>query len=393
MMTSEKQLDAIRLAGDREGWSVRLGGTRLVFGDGVLGTLGEHVVERGMTRPLLVTDPGVGRAGHTGRALAALEPHVEAITVFGEVKPNPTSRDVDRGAEVASAARVDGIIALGGGSVLDCAKGINFVSTGGGRMADYLGYGKATSPMLPSIGIPGTAGTGSDAQSYALISDPDTGAKMACGDPKAMFGVVLLDPALTATLPRDVAGASGVDAMSHAVESYVTRTGNPISRLYAAEAWRLIDLSLQTVLENPEDGTARGRMLLASHLAGAAIECSMLGAAHACANPLTARFGVRHGVAVGLMLPHVVRFNSLEVSHLYEELHRNTASDAAGWSLEQRIAELLATAGVPTRLEDCDVKRDALEQLAEDAAEQWTAGHNPRPVNSRDLFELYESAF
>jgi len=392
-MPSEKQLDAIRLAGDRDRFSVLFGGSRLVFGSGVLETLFEHVAQAGIRRPLLVTDDGVRRAGHAKRAEEALKGRVDAVTVFGDVKPNPTSQDVARGMEVARAAGIDGLVALGGGSVLDCAKGINFVLTNGGTMENYVGYGKASAPLLPAIGIPCTAGTGSDAQSYALISHPRTGAKMACGDPKARFRTVLLDATLTATLPRAVAGAAGVDAMSHAVESYVTRTGNPISRLYAAEAWRMIDANLPTVLDEPENETARGRMLLAAHLAGAAIECSMLGAAHACANPLTARYGVNHGVAVGLMLPHVVRFNALEVGHLYEQLHRNTLSEDAGWNLEQRIAELLSIAGVPSGLEDCGVPREALDELAEDAAGQWTAGHNPRPVTSRDLLGLYEKAF
>jgi alcohol dehydrogenase len=233
--------------------------------------------------------------------------------------------------------------------------------------------------MLPSIGVPTTAGTGSEAQSYALISHPETHAKMACGDPKARFREVILDPDLAASAPRPVAATAGIDAVSHAVESFVTTRGNDGSRKLAREAWRLLDGGLEAALAG--DREAVGDTLLGAHLAGAAIEASMLGAAHACANPLTARFGVVHGVAVGLMLPHVVRFNGEE---LYRELRDGLAA---------RLEELRAAAGLPARLRDCGVAAASLPLLSEEAARQWTATFNPRPVTAADLLALYEEAF
>ena len=163
---------------------------------------------------------------------------------FHDFDANPDSRMVEAGRAVAASCRVDSIVALGGGSSLDCAKGINFVLTNGGTMRDYRGFGKATRPMLPSIGVPTTAGTGSEAQSYALISDSETHAKMACGDPKAAFRIALLDPELTVTQPRAVTAIAGYDAISHAVESYVTTRRSEVvrsvrARRLAVAEWEL----------------------------------------------------------------------------------------------------------------------------------------------------------
>jgi alcohol dehydrogenase len=179
-----------------------------------------------------------------------------------------------------------------------------------------------------------------------------------------------------------VAATAGIDAVSHAVESHVTSRSNPVSRMLSREAWRLLSASLEASLDSPDDLRSVGDALLGAHLAGAAIEASMLGAAHACANPLTARFGIVHGAAVGLMLPHVVRFNG-------EERYR----DLFAGELAVRIEELRAVAGLPERLRDCGVDAESLPLLAEGASRQWTAGFNPRPVDAAALLSLYEAAF
>src|SRR5262249_36558812 len=246
---------------------------------------------------------------------------------------------------------VNSIVALGGGSSLDCAKGINFTLTNGGSMRDYWGYAKASSkprakPMAPMIGVPTTAGTGSDAPSYALISDAETPVKMACGDPQAAFKIALLDPRLTVTAPPDLTATTGYDAISHAVESYVTKKRNPISRMLAREAWRMLEANFEKVLNEPANVEARGPMLLGSHLAGLAIENSILGATHACANPLTKNFGVTHGVAVAVMLPRVVRWNTDAVRKSYEELANDTGLPTAE-GLARRLEELAAFGNLP----------------------------------------------
>ena len=360
--------------------------TRVVFGENTLDQLGDLTKELGGSRVLLVTDPGIVRAGIPERALNSLKAASLDAFVFDGVAENPTNRHVADGVRFAKEqGGIDLLIGLGGGSAMDCAKGINFILTNGGRMEDYWGVDKATKPMLPSIGIPTTAGTGSEAQSFALIAQESTHLKMACGDKKARFRTVILDPVLTTTTPKGVTAATGIDAISHALESYVSTRRNPISQMFAKEAWWLLENSFEIVISDPENIEARSRMLLGAHLAGAAIENSMLGAAHACANPLTARYNITHGVAVGLMLPSVIRFNAQAVSTLYQELYP--------LPLHERVSKLKAVAGLPERLRDFGIQSEDLPQLAEEAAEQWTGKFNPRQVSEVELLELYEASY
>jgi alcohol dehydrogenase len=263
-------------------------------------------------------------------------------------------------------------------------------------MADYKGFGKATKPMLPSVGVPTTAGTGSEAQSYALITDERTHLKMACGDRKAAFRVSILDPELTVSQPKGVTAVTGVDALAHAVESYVCTKRNPVSQAFSLAAWRQLDANFETVLAAPGDLAARAAMQVGSHLAGMAIETAMLGICHSCANPLTAHYGITHGIAIGVLLPQVVRFNAPAVEHLYSDLmagHPSLNGMPASESLARRITELVAAAGQPTRLRDCDVADSILPLLSYEANEQWTARFNPRPVTEADLQQVYQAAW
>jgi len=365
---------------------------RVVAGAGALSQLGELARGEGATRVLLVTDPGIRRAGHVDRALASLQSAGLCARVFDAVEENPTTRHVTAGLEIAKRERVDFIVGLGGGSALDCAKGINLLLTNGGEIKDYWGEGKAKARLLASIAIPTTAGTGSEGQSFALISDPVTHQKMACGDrrPPRDGGlrprVAILDEELTATQPRAVAAAAGIDALSHVVETAATRRRIDTSLAFTHAAWERIRRSMAEALTNPANASARRDMLLGAHLAGCAIEFSMLGAAHACANPLTARFWLIHGRAVGVMLPHVVRFNTSQGDNPYAAL--GDASEVADFA-----AEMLAVAGIAPRLRDHGVSEGDLPALAEDAAKQWTATFNPRAVTSKDLFNIFQRAW
>lgn len=372
-------------------WDVSFAGSRVVFGCGALARLGELVADLGAGKVLLVTDSGIRQAGHVDRAVESLKGASLQVAVFDGVQENPTTRHVDAAVQLARQQEIDLIVALGGGSSLDTAKGANFLLSNGGRMEDYWGTNLAGKPMLPSIGIPTTAGTGSEAQSYALIVQEETRAKMACGDKKARFSGVILDPALTVTQPREITAVTGLDAVGHALESLVTTRRNPASRIFAREAWTHLERNLEVVLKSPGDLDARSGMLWGAHLAGAAIEVSMLGAAHACANPLTSRFGVPHGIAVALTLPEVVRFNRPAVGRQYDELWNR--EEHGGRTLEERVAELRAAAGLPGRIRDQEVPREALDSLAREAAEQWTGRFNPRPVGEKELLGIYEAAY
>ncbi len=372
--------------------------TRVVFGAGSLSRLGELVREYGGTRVLLVTDPGLKAAGHPLRAQRRIEAAGVACFVFDGVEENPTTKHVREALDFARACRVDFIVAVGGGSSMDCAKGVNFLLTNGGSMSDYKGFGKACKPMLPSIGVPTTAGTGSEAQSYALIADEKTHLKMACGDRKAAFKVSILDPELTISQPERVTAVTGMDALTHAVESFVCTRRNPMSQMLSREAWRLLESNFERVLRCPDDLEARGKMQLGANLAGMAIENAMLGAAHACANPLTAHYGITHGIAVGILLPHVIRFNTEAVGALYSDLAHevglvNGDTSVAGEVVARRVAQLLDAAELPTRLRDCGVSPGIFPVLADEAAQQWTGKFNPRPVSETELHSLYESAY
>ncbi len=359
--------------------------TRVVFGEGTLDQLGMLGIELGFARALIVADKGIVGTGLVDRAARLLDAVGIVPFFFHELGANPDTDMVEAGRAYAAEGRIDGIVALGGGSSLDCAKGINFVLTNGGSMRDYRGHGKAVKPMLPSIGVPTTAGTGSEAQSYALISDAETHAKMACGDEKAAFRIAILDPALTVSQPAAVAAVTGYDAMSHAVESFVTARRTAVSDLFAREAWRLLEANYERVLAGPRDAGARGAMLLGAHYAGIAIEASMLGAAHACANPLTAKYGTTHGVAIAVMLPHVVRWNAEVVGDRYAVL-------SPGQDLASRLEELARAGGLPRTLAEIGASAVDIPALAADAATQWTGQHNPRPFDESAARALYERA-
>jgi alcohol dehydrogenase len=199
---------------------------------------------------------------------------------------------------------------------------------------------------------------------------------------------------LTVSQPAAVTAVAGYDALSHAVEAYVTAKRTAASDLFAREAWRLLDANYERVLRAPSDVAARGAMLLGAHFAGAAIELSMLGAAHACANPLTAKYGTTHGIAIALMLPHVVRWNVGAVGDRYADLLRFAGrnGDDAGPHLAARLDHLARAGGLPRTLTEIGVSRQDLDALAADAATQWTGSFNPRPFDARAARELYERA-
>ncbi len=369
--------------------------TSLRFGCGALDELGEVARELDFKRTLLVADHGLVSAGYVRRAEELLRrAHIE-VFAFHDFDINPDALMIEAGRSFAEPLQIDSIIGLGGGSSLDCAKGINFVLSNGGRMEDYWGYGKTVKPMLPMIGIPTTAGTGSEAQSYALISQTDTHIKMACGDTQAAFRVAILDPCLTVSQPAVVTATAGFDAIAHAVETFVSTKRNALSEMFSREAWRLLERSYERVLTHADDVEARGSMQLGAYFAGVAIENSMLGATHACANPLTARYDTTHGLSIAMLLPTVVRWNAPAAAEAYAELlnltnHRTDVEPSE--ALARRLEELARAGGLALRLNQIGITRSDLAQLAEDAAMQWTGRFNPRPFDRDGALEVYEWA-
>ena len=385
--------------------------TRLVAGEHAIEQLGTLAEQLGARRVLIASDPGVVAAGIYEIGAQRIRQAGLEVLGFHQFAENPSTEHVQAGVQVAQDFRPDLLVGLGGGSSMDCAKGINFIYSCGGKIADYWGVGKATSPMLPLIAIPTTAGTGSETQSFALISDAHTHVKMACGDPKASPAIAILDPILTCSQPSSITALTGIDALTHAMETFVTNKRNAISDCYAREAWTLLSRGFPRVVEEPTDLHGRSQMQLGAAFAGMAIEASMLGAAHALANPLTAFLNVPHGQAVGMMMPHVIRYNAQCVESRYRELvellPEVSASDRriASEILADRFTHWLQIASMATTLEElagwsstlasssspCEAE-DLLESMAQMAAKQWTGAYNPRPVQTDDFLAMYRAA-
>lgn len=362
-------------------------GGEVIFGAGTLAEVGTQACGLGASKVLLVTDPGLRAAGHEERCIAYLKEAGLEVVIFDEVRENPTTRDVDRAVQMANGNEIDLIIGLGGGSSMDTAKGTNFILTNGGRMHDYWGVDKAEKPMLPLIAIPTTSGTGSECQSFALIADRETHAKMACGDKKAAAAVAILDPELTVTQPTKVTAVTGIDAIAHAIETAVCKNSSETSLAYSKLAFAMLREGFSQVLENPGDLAARARMQLGAAYAGTAIENSMLGIAHSCANPLTARYGTIHGQAVGVVLPAVIRFNAQDPSAAATYRELADGEDLASWVTAQ-----LQLAGLATGLAELGVEEGKIDEMAAEAAGQWTAQFNPIAADQNALADLYRSA-
>ncbi len=362
---------------------------KLVFGPGALKELPACVRDAGGTSVLLVTDRGLIRAGHAARATAFLDTAGIPVALYDHAHENPTESDVATCRDFAGGKKFDCFVALGGGSSLDTAKAANFLLTNGGAMRDYHGYGKVAKPLLPLIAIPTTAGTGSECQSYALVSRDDTHEKMACGDPKALARAAILDPELTASQPKSVAILTGLDALAHALESAVTTKRNAISSVYSESAFRHLAAAIGNVIAGRASLDDRGHMMLGAALAGLAIENSMLGATHAAANPLTARHNVVHGHAIAVMLPHVLRFNASDSAAAAIYAHFAELLPPAARPLDAWVAELVAASALPP----LDARALDFTALADDATRQWTGKFNPRSLQAADFVALYRDAF
>ena len=372
--------------------------TRLVVGAGRVAEAGGLARELGMQRVLLVTDPGLAATPHLARLQASLRAAGCELACFAETHANPTTRDVAACLALAQSFAPDGFVALGGGSSIDTAKATNLLLTNGGELATYRGRSRVAVPLLPQLVIPTTAGTGSEVQAFCLIADEASHMKMACGTASAIPAVAILDAELTLTLPRSITASAGIDAISHAVECAVTTARTPLSELAARDAFARLHVALPQVLAAPQDLAARAEMLLGATLAGIAIENSMLGAAHAMANPLTAHFGLVHGLAVAACLPAVVACNRAapEAAAGYAALARAGGLASAAQSVEQAVDALQArllvltdAVGARAALRDAGCDPGLIPVLAAEAACQWTGTHNPLPLTADGFATLY----
>ncbi len=304
---------------------------RILYGPRSVREVGFEASKLGGTRAVIVTDKVLRKVGLAQKVADGLEGSgVTLVGIFDDVPPNSEVRVVEQGAAYAREAGCDLLIALGGGSVLDTAKGMNMLLAEGGSLLDYEGAGLLTRPLGPFIAIPTTAGTGSEVTLAAVIRDEAQGLKLIFNSPFMMPDVAILDPELTLSLPPGLTAATGMDALTHAIEAIVSTAAQPLSDALAIGAIRLITANLRQAVHHGNDLEARGSMLLASNMAGIAFSNALLGIVHAMAHPCGGRYGVPHGVANSILLPYGMEYNLPACAPLLADVAAALGGDTRG---------------------------------------------------------------
>lgn len=372
--------------------------TKVVYGVGSVSELPMEVSNLGK-RVVLVTDRGICDAGLVDEVRDILGDSLAGI--FADV-PQDTGMEVcDRGAEYAGSVGADVLVSLGGGSVIDTAKGMSIIMTEGGSLSDFQGMQMLTRPQTPHIVIPTTAGTGSEVTSAAVVLNREQGQKIIIYEYHITPRVAILDPRMTEKLPAHLTASTGMDALTHGIESYMSNARNPISDAVALRAMRLIARALPQAVEEPSDMVARGQMQVAALLAGWAFSNALLGLVHAMAHSIGAVRGIPHGLANGLFLPHVMRFNLEEVPGLTADIAEALGVNIHGMApLEAGKAGIAAIEALqdrirlPRRLRDIGVQEEDLKKAAELAMSDGSVVYNPRMVLSSDeVLEVYRKAY
>lgn len=361
--------------------------------------IGEVVKALGCSSVLLVSDPGVKKAGLLQKGLAGLEAAGIAATVFTDVEADPPVHVIDKAVAVAKQFGVDGVVSIGGGSSMDVAKLVALLAVGKERLDDIYGVGLAKGPRLPLVLAPTTAGTGSEVTPISIVTTGE-GEKKGVVSPVILPDWAILDAELTLGLPPAVTAATGIDAMVHAIEAYTSkRLKNPLSDSLAREALRLLGGSIHDVCADGSNLAARQNMLFGSMLAGMAFANAPVAAVHALAYPVGARFHVPHGLSNSLVLPQVLRFNAPAAEHLYAEIAEILVPSANGSANQKTgaLVELLSALPerlkLPTRLRDVGIAASDLEGLASDAMNQTRLLiNNPREVTKDDALAIYEAS-
>ena len=374
------------------------GPTKVVFGIGSISELPMEVATLGK-KAFLVTDDGIRETGLVDQVVDRLGESL--VGVYSDVPQDSGMEVVDKAAEAALGAGADVLVSLGGGSVIDTAKGMCIVMKEGGSLRDFQGMQMLTRPQTPHIVVPTTAGTGSEVTSGAVVMDKEQGQKVIIFEYFNTPRVAILDPRMTEKLPAALTATTGMDAMTHAVESYVSQQRNPISDAAALHAIKLISRYLPAAVDNGTDLAARGQMQIAALLAGWAFSNAMVGLVHAMAHSLGAVCGIAHGLANGLLLSHVMKYNLDEVPELLADIAGAMGADIAGMtSLEAGQAAVDATRalskriGLSQRLRDLGVEVDALKQCSELSLSDGSIIYNPRIIMDADeVMGVFEEAY
>ncbi|MBP8251073.1 MAG: iron-containing alcohol dehydrogenase [Herpetosiphon sp.] len=374
---------------------------RVLYKSGLVYEMGAELAGLNVSKAFIVTDAGLVKSGLVDKLKAALEESVEVVGVYGDVPPNSSVTVVEEAAAQARDAGADVLIALGGGSPIDTAKGMRIVITEGGNLLDYEGVNVLERPLIPMVAIPTTAGTGSEVSNFAVIKDDENHVKLSFTSPYLAPELAIIDPQMTASLPPHLAAATGMDALTHAIETYVSTENEPMSDALAIGAIEIISNYLRDATHNgKENEEARGQMLIASTMAGIAFTNGYLGAVHALAHATGGHFPVHHGLANSIFLPHVIKFNAQTQAERYSRIARAFGINTGGRNrddvindLINGITQLAQDCGLPIRLRDVGVPEDALPMLADQAFSDGALYHNPIEATAEDLLELFRAAY
>lgn len=370
-----------------------------LMGADCLKDAGEQVAELGFKRALIVTDKVLGQIGIVKKVTDVLDSKNIEYSIYDETKPNPTVKNVNDGLALLKEEKCDFVISLGGGSAHDCAKGIALLATNGGEIKDYEGVDKSKKPQLPMVGINTTAGTGSEMTLFAIITDEERHIKMALVDKHLTPIIAVNDPMLMLAMPKSLTAATGMDALTHAVEAYVSIAATPITDACAEKAIELISTYLVKAVENGEDVEARDMMAYAEYLAGMAFNNASLGYVHAMAHQLGGFYNLPHGVCNAILLPHVQEYNKATSAARLAKIAKIMGGNIEGLTDEQgadlcidMIKSLSQTVGIPEGLGVLGVKESDFETLATNALNDACALTNPRQGNLEEVIAIFKKA-
>ncbi|NVK43548.1 MAG: iron-containing alcohol dehydrogenase [Oceanospirillaceae bacterium] len=371
----------------------------ILFGSGARKAVANYARTFGARKVLLVSDPGVQRAGWVADVEQSLREALIDYVVFTEVSPNPRSAEVMKGAELYAAEGCNLIVAVGGGSPMDCAKGIGIVSTHGRHILEFEGVDTLSVPIPPLILIPTTAGTSADVSQFAIINDETERVKISIVSKSVVPDVSLIDPETTSTMDNFLTACTGVDALVHAIEAFVSTGSGPMTDMHALDAIRLINGNLADLIRHPDDLQLREQVMLGSMKAGLAFSNAILGAVHAMSHSLGGYLDLPHGLCNAMLLEHVIDFNYRETSDKFKVVAETLGIDVRGMNsseirkrLMQRVVGLKQEVGLKESLAVFGVHRTDIPSLSEKAIKDPCILTNPRKSSKRDVEVLYEEA-
>ena len=370
-----------------------------LMGADCLKDAGDQVGELGFKKALIVTDKVLGQIGIVKKVTDVLDSKNIEYAIYDETKPNPTVKNVNDGLALLKEKECDFVISLGGGSAHDCAKGIALLATNGGEIKDYEGVDKSKKPQLPMVGINTTAGTGSEMTLFAIITDEERHIKMALVDKHLTPIIAVNDPMLMLAMPKSLTAATGMDALTHAIEAYVSTAATPITDACAEKAIELISNYLVNAVENGQDVEARDMMAYAEYLAGMAFNNASLGYVHAMAHQLGGFYNLPHGVCNAILLPHVQEYNKATSASRLAKIAKIMGGNIEGLTDEQgadlcidMIKSLSQTIGIPEGLGVLGVKESDFETLATNALNDACSLTNPRKGNLEEVIAIFKKA-